>query len=271
MTVARFERLFERCRAEHRGALVAYLTVGYPDLDTSEACALAAIEAGADALELGVPFSDPTADGPVIARASYAAIQSGGSLRAALELVKSVRKRGFADVPVILFSYYNPILVFGQSALPAALAEADGDGMLVVDLPPEEGAELRAAAESHRLAVVPLLTPTSDRDRERAALAGGSGFIYYVSVTGVTGAAAAPLVDAAKQAASLADRSGKPVAVGFGIDSREKVATVIDGGADAAVVGTAIVRAMEPGGKAAVQAVQALVSDLASGLRSSRQ
>jgi tryptophan synthase alpha chain len=237
---SRIETLFARNKQQNRTVLVAYLTVGDPSLEDSEACALAALEAGADVLELGVPFSDPTADGPTIAAASYRALQRGGSLRAALALAHRLRQS--SEAPLVLFTYYNPVLAFGDSELPKAAASAGIDGLLVVDLPPEEGAELRAAAKAEHLAFIPLLAPTSDRERERVALAAASGFVYYVSMTGVTGSAALD-ADAAGQAArALRERAGMPLVVGFGIDSPDKARQVADFGVDGVVVGSQLVR-----------------------------
>ncbi len=242
MTVERLTQLFAERRRDGRTVLVVYLCVGDPSVEDSRACALAALEAGADALELGVPYSDPTADGPVIAAASYRAIQNGGSMKSALDVARAVRAS--SDAPIVLFGYYNPIMAHGDDVLPADAAAAGVDALLIVDLPPEEGRSLRDAAEAARLAVVPLLAPTSDADRERAVLARASGFVYYVSMTGVTGAGHAPLEEAGRSATRLRVRAGLPVVVGFGIDSPQKARAVADQGVDGVVVGTAIVRAM---------------------------
>jgi tryptophan synthase alpha chain len=262
VTVERIESCFRELKGK-RAALVAYLCVGDPNVEESLAAARAALDGGADILELGVPFSDPTADGPVIAAASYRAIRHGGSLRAALEVARQLREDG-SEAPFILFSYYNPIFTFGDSELPKAAAEAGIDGVLVVDLPPEEGRTFRAAAADAGLAVVPLIAPTSGPDRERAALEHAKGFVYYVSVTGVTGSGEAPLAAAGQAAAALAKRAGLPVAVGFGIDSAEKARLVADQGADAVVVGTALVRKIvdAPNHDRRVDDVTAFVSTL---------
>jgi tryptophan synthase alpha chain len=266
VTVERIRRCFSVARAEHRAALVSYLTVGDPSVADSLACAEAALQAGSDMLELGVPFSDPTADGPVIARASYRAIQQGGSLRAALGLAERLRLK--SDAGLVLFSYYNPILAYGEQALVREAARIGIDGLLVVDLPPEEGQALRDAAAAADLAVIPLLAPTSGPDREQRALARASGFVYYVSLTGVTGAAEAPLEDAGRAAASLRERAGLPVVVGFGIDSAEKAARVVKQGVDGVVVGTAIVKAVAAAASTEqrVAAVRALIQRLRGGL-----
>lgn len=266
MTVQRIEACFARLGEAKRPALIAYLTVGDPSVQDSRACALAALEAGADMLEIGVPFSDPTADGPVIAAASYRAIHSGGSLRAALEVARAVREE--SEAPLVLFTYYNPIVAFGEEQLPRAASEAGVDALLVVDLPPEEGATLRGAAKSEGLGFIPLLAPTSDAEREAKAFATASGFVYYVSLTGVTGAAGVPMEEAAQRANSLRERARLPVVVGFGIDSGEKARVAAQRGVSGIVVGTAIVKAIAGAADTAgrVAAVKRLVGELRGGL-----
>ncbi len=269
MTLSTLERCFREKRATGRPVLVAYLPVGFRSVEESYECALSALEAGADMLELGVPFSDPSADGPVIARASFEAIAAGGSLRAALEVAARLRRQ--RNEPIVLFSYYNPLVAFGESRLPAAMKERGIDGVLVVDLPPDEGEELREAAREAEVAVVPLLAPTSGPHREKQILSAASGFIYYVSVTGVTGSGVAPLEEAGRHAAELERLAGIPVVVGFGIDSPQKARLAASAGAAGVVVGTAIVRAIdaaEPG--KGPEAVRQLVGELASGLSAGR-
>jgi tryptophan synthase alpha chain len=275
MGIDRIDSLFARSRSEKRTVLVAYLTVGDPSVEDSYACARAALEAGADMLELGVPFSDPTADGPVIAAASYRAIQNGGSLKRTLEVAS--RLRAETDAPFVLFSYYNPLISFGAAELPAKAAEAGADALLVVDLPPEEGAELRQAASQAGLAMVPLVAPTTGNERVRSVVAGARGFIYYVSVTGVTGAiaggqgasdASQPLRAAGEAARALGARTGLPVAVGFGIGTPDQARLVADHGVEAVVVGSAIVKAIAGATDTAgrVAAVKQLVGSLRAAL-----
>lgn len=266
MTARRIERCFAGLRERGKTALVAYLTVGDPSVEDSLECALSALEAGADILELGVPFSDPTADGPVIAAASYRAIQQGGSLRAALSVAEKIRAQ--SDAPIVLFTYYNPVVAFGAARLVAEASRLGIDGFLIVDLPPEEGRELRDAADAADLAIVPLLAPTSDAERELRVTQRARGFVYYVSLTGVTGAAAAPLVEAGQNAARIGQRVGLPVVVGFGIDSAAKARSVAQQGVDGVVVGTAIVKAIAeaPDRAARVAAVRSLVGALRAGL-----
>lgn len=265
----RTARFFQEAQSSGRTALVAYLTIGYPSLKDSEACARAALDGGADILELGVPFSDPTADGPTISAASYAAIQNGGSLSAALDTARALRADpAYADKLLVLFSYCNPIFAYGEQALIDACREIGIDGLLVVDLPPEEGGALRAAAKAAGVDMVPLLAPTSDAQREAAAFKVASGFIYYVSMTGVTGSKTVDAEDAGGAAKRLKQRAPLPVVVGFGIDSAEKAREVADYGVDGVVVGSQIVRVM--GKPAATEeraaAVGQFVGELRAGL-----
>jgi tryptophan synthase alpha chain len=266
VTLERIERTFSRLTEQRRTALVAYLCVGDPSVEDSKACALAAVEAGADMLEIGVPFSDPTADGPVIAAAAYRAIHNGGSLTSALDVARAVRAR--SEAPIVLFTYYNPVMAFGETKLPAVARETGVDGFLVVDLPPEEGGELRRAARESGMGFVPLLAPTSDRAREDAAFATASGFVYYVSMTGVTGGAGVSVDDASRRANALRERAGLPVIVGFGIDGREKAQAARRHGVSGVAVGTAIVKAIAAGKSTdeRVAAVRRLVGELRAGL-----
>lgn len=265
----RLESTLATLRADGKKALVAYVCMGDPTIETSIEVAVAAADAGADVLELGVPFSDPIADGPVIARASARAIKGGAGLTKALDAARAIRARVAA--PLVLFSYYNPLFVRGPARSVEDAARAGVDALLIVDLPPEEGAELRAAAKQHGLPVIPLLSPTTDDDRKARTLAGASGFVYYVSVTGVTGSAEAPLAAARDAAAALRAQGGLPVVVGFGIDSPEKArlaAGAPGAGADGVVVGTAIVKRVEESADtaAATASVATLVRSLRAAL-----
>jgi tryptophan synthase alpha chain len=247
--VTRLEETFARARAERRPVLVAYLCVGDPSVEASYEIARALLDAGADILELGAPFSDPTADGPVIARASQRAIEHGSSMRAAIEIGARLRKS--SNAPLVLFGYANPIIVRGERETVKAVADAGIDAMLIVDLPPEEGNELRDEARVRSINVIPLLTPTSSDARVEAAKRVASGFVYYVSVTGVTGQTTRdPFDDAARAAVRMREAIGLPVVIGFGIDSHDKAHRASGAGdrtrgADGVVVGTAIVRAIE--------------------------
>ncbi|MCC6648815.1 MAG: tryptophan synthase subunit alpha [Polyangiaceae bacterium] len=264
--MSRLRERFERLRAGRRKALVAYLCVGDPSLDESVALAQAAVRAGADVLELGVPFSDPVADGPVIARAAERALAAGATLPGVLEVAR--RLRAETDVPLVLFTYANPLLVRTLPRVVAAAREASIDALLVVDLPTEAAGELRLLAAQAGIDVVPLIAPTSTEARARAALSVATGFAYYVSVTGITGSATAPLEAASREAARLSAEHGVPVVVGFGVDSPDKArraAGPAEGGADGVVVGTAIVKAIE-GARSPAEAERA-VFDLVKGLR----
>ena len=265
--MTRLEKLYANARAEGRRVLNVFLCVGDPSLDESFELALAAIEAGAEVLELGVPFSDPVADGETIAKAAARAIEGGATLAKVVEVAAKIRAK--SDVPLVLFSYYNPVFVFGEAKLVEAAKAAGIDALLIVDLPLEEGAELRAMAKKAGIAMVPLLTPTSSEARVKLAREVGSGFVYYVSVTGVTGKASeTALAEATKQAARIREATGLPVVVGFGIDGPEK-ARIAAQGADGVVVGTAVVKAYEKEGgeEGRREAVRRIVRGIGEGVR----
>jgi tryptophan synthase alpha chain len=259
----RIEAAFAKLAKEKRKALVAYLCIGDPSAAESVELALACVEAGADVLELGVPFSDPTADGPAIARASQRSIARGGGLSATLAAAAQIRAR--SAVPIVLFGYYNPLFVRGEARAAKDAADAGVDALLVVDLPHDEGPELRAAAAAHGLAIIPLVAPTTPaRVDALKSAASATPFVYYVSVTGVTGSAVAPLVQASHEAAVVRRTLGVPVVVGFGIDAPPKARDAAKH-ADGVVVGTAIVKAIEDGSDAPAR--RAAVSGLVRSLR----
>jgi tryptophan synthase alpha chain len=266
MSENRIDTRFRALAAQKRTALVVYLVIGEPNVEESLECARAALEAGADVLELGVPFSDPTADGPVIAAAAYRAIHQGGSLPAALDVARRLRET--SDAPLVIFSYVNPVLAFGETRLPEAARAAGVDGFLLVDLPPEEGLDLRRGIAQAGLSVVPLVAPTTGPEREPRILVGASGFVYYVSVTGVTGSAKAPLAQAGRDATALQTRAGLPVVVGFGIRTPEQAREVAATGVSGVVIGTEVVRviAAEKDRAARVKAVAELVGKFRRGL-----
>ncbi len=246
--MGRIERCFRALRRRGEAALVPYIMAGDPDLDATRALLRAAVEAGADLLELGVPFSDPTADGPVIQRAGVRALRRGTSLRQILEMVAELRRTGF-ETPIVLFGYYNPIFHYGPARLAEDAARAGVDGLLVVDLPPEEADELWTPARAAGLDVIFLLAPTSDERRVRAVLRKASGFVYFVSMTGITGTKAIDASDVRRMVDGLRTRCRLPIGVGFGITTPAEAAAVASY-ADAAVVGSAIVRLIEAKGAA---------------------
>jgi tryptophan synthase alpha chain len=204
--MGRIQQAFERAQQEQRAALVIYLCAGDPDLATTVRLVCAAADAGADVIELGMPFSDPTADGPTIQKASERALAKGTTMRGAIDVVREVRKTH--QVPVLLFGYYNPVLSYGEVKLANDAADAGADGFLVVDLPPEEAGPLRDAAVARGMDLVPLIAPTSHEERVRLAADTATSFIYYVSMTGVTGAVGIDLQAASARAgrAGEADR-----------------------------------------------------------------
>lgn len=231
---------FAHARANgRRAALMPYLMGGYPDLQTSRAIGLAYAEAGADIIELGVPFSDPLADGPVIHAAGTAALRAGATLPAVLEVARDIA----AQVPVVLMCYANPILVRGLERFADALAAAGVSGLIVPDLPLEEATDARTACRERGLAFVPLVAPTTPAQRLERIGAGATGFLYTVSLTGTTGERAA--VDGSLRAviARAAAHTGVPVAVGFGISNPEQAAAAAAAGAAGVIVGSRLVRA----------------------------
>ncbi len=263
--MGRIADAFENAQKENRAALVIYLCAGDPDLDTTADLVVAAAEAGADVIELGVPFSDPTADGPPIQRAAERALRGGTTLSKVLDTVRVIRAR--TDVPILLFGYYNPIFSYGEQKLVDDAADSGADGFLVVDLPPEESAGLRGPAVEKGLDFVPRVAPTSDPERITKAADAATSFIYYVSMTGVTGSKAVDLASASERAGTLQRELARPVAIGFGVKTKGDVATVAPH-VDGVVVGSAVVRAIEDAAspEEAVAKVRDLVSGLAEGL-----
>jgi len=264
--VSRIEAAFARSRAEGRSALVTYVMGGDPDLAGSRALALACLDGGADLLEIGVPFSDPIADGPTIQLAAERSLRRGTTPRDCLELVRAVRARG--DVPVALMGYLNPLLAAGFEAFAAEAAAAGADAFIIPDLLPEEAGELREIAVRHGLALVFLLAPTSTPARVEAAARAASGFLYFVSVTGVTGARAALPPDLTARVAAVRAASPVPVVIGFGISSPEQ-ARALGSLADGVVVGSAIVSRGAAAGSRSARAgrVKRFVASLARALR----
>jgi tryptophan synthase alpha chain len=263
VTVAsRIERTFAACRAEGRAALVTYVMGGDPDLAGSRAMALACAEGGADLLEIGMPFSDPIADGPTIQLAAERALAAGTTAAGVLRLAAEVRKR--SDVPIALMGYVNPLLSYGEARFVADAARAGVDALILPDLPPEEAEGLAATAARAGIALVFLLAPTSTEARRKAACAAASGFLYFVSVTGVTGARKGGMpAGLPAQLAAVRALSPVPVVVGFGV-SEPAQARALGKLADGVVVGSAIVSRVASAGTRAARAarVKRFVSSL---------
>ncbi|KQY97905.1 tryptophan synthase subunit alpha [Pseudolabrys sp. Root1462] len=272
----RIEKRFAELKDEGRAALVTFVMSGDPDYETSIAVIKALPKAGADVIELGMPFTDPMADGPSIQAAGVRALKGGQTLKKTLQMVREFRK-GEANTPIVLMGYYNPIYIYGVDKFLVDAKEAGVDGLIVVDLPPEEDEELCLPALKAGLNFIRLATPTTDDKRLPAVLNNTSGFVYYVSITGITGSAAP---DAAKVSAAVAriKRHTKlPVAVGFGVKNADS-ARAIAAGADGVVVGSALIDALKKtldgngkGGPATVKAVADLVADIASGVKAARK
>ena len=272
----RIARRFASLRQEGRAGLVTYLTAGDPDRDTSARLFAGLPPAGADLVEIGMPFSDPMADGPVIQEAGQRALKQGMNLLGTLALVHELR-RGDDATPIVLMGYYNPIYRYGAEAFPRDAVDAGVDGVIVVDLPPEEDAELAGPARRAGLDIIRLATPTSDERRLSRIVDGASGFIYYVAIAGITGTRSADSADVAAAVTRLRRFTWLPVVVGFGIRTPEQAAQVARA-ADAAVVGTALVQRValnldlearaQPG---LVDAVLADVRALAKGAREARK
>ncbi len=271
----RIDRRFQTLRAQERGGLVTFITAGDPDPDTSLALMQGLPGAGADLIELGMAFTDPMADGPAIQAASLRALKAGITLARTIDMVRQFRARD-GETPVILFGYYNPIYRYGVDRFLADARDAGVDGLIVVDLPPEEDGELCLPALSAGVSFVRLATPTTDDRRLPAVLSNTSGFVYYVSITGITGTASAADTEVAAAIERLRRHTALPIAVGFGIRTPEQAAAVARV-ADAAVVGSAIVNRIEGNlsgaggaGTGLVDDVLEMVGGLAGGVRAAR-
>jgi tryptophan synthase alpha chain len=268
----RIDRRFAELKTEGRAALVTFLTAGDPDPETSLALVQALPAAGADVIELGMPFTDPMADGPAIQMSSQRALKAGQTLKKTLELVRAFRGSDDAT-PLVLMGYYNPIYVYGVDRFLRDAKSAGVDGLIIVDLPPEEDEELCLPALKAGLNFIRLATPTTDDKRLPAVLANTSGFVYYVSITGITGAATPDAGKVAAAVARIKRHTKLPVAVGFGVRTAEQAAGIASG-ADGVVVGSALVNVLKGSldlndkatGKT-VSGVVDLVAALARGVR----
>ncbi|HXI06551.1 MAG: tryptophan synthase subunit alpha [Bradyrhizobium sp.] len=272
----RIDARFAELAKEGRAALVTYVMAGDPDPATSLAVVKALPRAGADVIELGIPFTDPMADGPSIQAAGLRALNAGMTLQKTVELVRSFRKDDNVT-PLVLMGYYNPIYVYGVDRFLADAKTAGVDGLIIVDLPPEEDEELCIPALKAGLNFIRLATPTTDDKRLPAVLANTSGFVYYVSIAGITGAAAADSSVVGEAVARIKRHTRLPICVGFGIRTPQAARAIAEK-ADGSVVGTALVDALhgslDSGGRATgktVTAVADLVASLAQGVRGAKQ
>ncbi len=268
----RIDRRFADLKRQGRAALVTFVMAGDPDHETALAIARALPAAGADVIELGMPFTDPMADGPAIQAAGLRALKAGETLARTLDLVRAFRQTDDAT-PIVLMGYYNPIYIYGVDRFLTDALKAGVDGLIVVDLPPEEDSELCLPALQAGLNFIRLATPTTDDRRLPAVLANTSGFVYYVSITGITGAATPDFGQVSTAVARIKRHTHLPVAVGFGVKTAEHAASIASG-ADGVVVGSALVEAvrtsLDADGKATertVTAVTDLVASLAAGVR----
>jgi tryptophan synthase alpha chain len=272
----RIDARFAQLKKEGRSAFVTFLMAGDPDPSTSLAIVKAMPKAGADIIEIGMPFTDPMADGPSIQAAGLRALKAGMTLKKTLEMVRGFRRDNDAT-PLVLMGYYNPIYIYGVDKFLADARSAGVDGLIIVDLPPEEDDELCKPALRVGLNFIRLATPTTDDKRLPAVLANTSGFVYYVSITGITGAAAADSKAVGDAVARIKRHTDLPVCVGFGIRTPEAARAIAER-ANGAVVGTALVDALrgslDADGRATsktVNAVADLAASLAAGVRGARQ
>ncbi len=243
MVTQRMEQAFRRLRDEHRTGIIPYVTIGFPSLEDTMAIVPAIEAAGADLIELGVPYSDPLADGPTIQAASYRALEGGMDSHRCVEAARTLRANG-VRVPLIFMGYYNPILSYGIDAYSKDCAEAGVDGLIVPDLPPEESGQLRTALHANGLSLISMLAPTSTDERIAVGTKEAEGFVYCVSVTGVTGARTDLPAALPEFIARVRKHTPLPIAVGFGISERKHVESV-GKYADAAAVGTALINVID--------------------------
>lgn len=268
---ARIKARFAQLKSENRAAFIPFIMAGDPNLESSLEILRGLPAAGADVIELGMPFTDPMADGPAIQEAGLRALASGQTLRRTLDMVAEFRKND-PDTPIVLMGYFNPIFSHGADRFCADAAEAGVDALILVDLPPEEDDEILSAARARDISLIRLATPTTDDQRLPTVLNNTSGFVYYVSFAGITGAASLDTEAVARAVRRLQSHSDLPIAVGFGIKTPEQAAAVADV-ADAAVVGSALVNRVKDAGDdtgAAVSSVLELVREMAAGVRSAR-
>jgi tryptophan synthase alpha chain len=243
--MGRIQQKFNDLKKRGDKALVAYLTAGDPDLETTMALITALDEAGVDVLEIGVPFSDPTADGPTIQAASQRSLQKGTTLSAIFHMLETVRK--FTEIPIVLFGYYNPIFIYGTERFAKQAKKSGVDGILVVDLPPEESRELRQYTDRADIDFISLIAPTTSSERIGKISQKATGFLYYVSITGVTGTQKPVVSNIKKEMNRIRKQTTMPVVVGFGISTPEQAAEIALH-AEGVVIGSAFVRLIEENG-----------------------
>lgn len=263
----RIDQRLTTIRAQDRAALITFIMAGDPDRATAEDILKRLPGAGADIIEIGMPFSDPMADGPTIQMAGQRALAGGMTLAQTLDMVRSFRLHD-PETPIVLMGYYNPVYIYGPSRFVTEALAAGVDGVIIVDLPPEEEAELGDPARAQGLHMIRLVTPTTDDHRLGKILPGAGGFLYYVSITGITGAAAANAAGLAPRLAQLKSQTTLPIAVGFGIRTPDDVAAMASV-ADAVVVGSAIVETISriPSGQKTIADVITQIEELAVGLQ----
>jgi tryptophan synthase alpha chain len=273
--MTRIDARFAALKRDGRAGLVTFVMAGDPDPETSAAILKSLPQAGADVIEIGMPFTDPMADGPAVQAAGLRALHAGQNMAKTMELVRAFRL-GDVATPIVLMGYYNPIYIYGVARFLADAKAAGVDGLIVVDLPPEEDTELSLPAAQAGLNFIHLATPTTNDKRLPAVLANTSGFVYYVSITGITGAAAPDAGLVVEAVRRIKRHTGLPVAVGFGVKDAASAAAIARG-AEAVVVGSALVEkvrlSLDADGKATsstVAAVTGLVADLAVGVRNAR-
>jgi tryptophan synthase alpha chain len=257
---------FESLRSKKEKALIVYLTAGDPSLDVTRKLILTMERAGADILEIGVPFSDPTADGPVIQAASQRALKEGTTLQGVLDLVNDIRK--VSEIPIVIFGYFNPIFAYGGKKFARAAQNAGVDGILVVDLPYEEARELRDYTDAAGIDFISLIAPTTDPKRLSKIAAGATGFLYYISITGITGTAAPKIENIKAEVGKIRKITKLPVAVGFGI-SKPQQAREIGRFADGVVIGSAVVRLINENkdSRDLVKIISGYISDIKKAMR----
>ncbi|MBF0354758.1 MAG: tryptophan synthase subunit alpha [Alphaproteobacteria bacterium] len=264
--MSRLSQRFADLKAQNRAALVVFTSAGDPGLETSQAILNGLPKAGADIIELGMPFTDAMADGPAIQQASKRALEAGMTLKGVLGMVETFRKQD-AKTPIVLMGYYNPVYIYGPERFAQDAAKAGVDGMIIVDLPPEEADELLVPLSRSGIDFIFLTAPTTDEARLPVVLTKASGFVYYVSITGITGTVSASEEAIEQAVRRIRSFTPLPVAVGFGIRTPEQAAAVARH-ADAAVVGSAVVEKVARGDAALVHA---FVAELAKGVRTARQ